>query len=652
MTSPELVALEEKQLNKNQNNKTVTRYSTRETIKTEGKMIVTAEKLRSSRKYHVKLEHVQQAVNQQNRIINSKTPGGKLSDDQLRAIQHVTYRGQLKVVLGHAGSGKSTMLAVARKAWELDGRQVIGAALSGKAADGLQQSSGIKSRTIASLIRSWRSGHSQLQKGDVLVVDEAGMVDNEQLSEIIKEVDANEAKLVLVGDPEQLQSIGAGAGLRAITNQVGSVNLTEIRRQNENWQRKATSDFANQRTEHALASYIRHKRAYHIDDTEDLKNTHKQLAGEYLIDAKNDPNKTRLALAHQKKDVKMINAAIRCVRKNSYEIDDGVLIETSNGIKEFAIGDRITFLKNNKKLGVQNGSLGTIKNINKNNLVVNLDDNGNSVRIPLHQYNHIDHGYATTIHKAQGATVDQTYVLTSKSMDRHTTYVAMTRHRENASLFVSETEFENADELKHSLSRSGLDETTHDFNHSFSLNRGIDTISSPQQEAKNQPENITFQVEPERRSKRDDKELEMIEEIAPKKHLKPSNTSSAPKVAKHELEKALDNYSCIYEQVLWSNSFGFEITQHQTEMLQLAEKKLKQIDPIVFKQLQSVEHQAMESTITELSGQERVDMLIEHVQEGFIPSNDIKIKPTLKPTPKNDDENEDTYIPPSPQPTF
>ena len=139
------------------------------------------------------------------------------------------------------------------------------------------------------------------------------------------------------------------------------------------------------------------------------------MAYEYYTDSQNDHNQTRLALAHQRKDVKMINAAIRCIRKDSNEIDNGVLIKTVDGIKEFSIGDRITFLKNNKKLKVQNGSLGTIESVYGDDLVVKLDDKGNTVRIPVNQYNHFDHGYATTIHKSQGTTVDQSYVLASKN---------------------------------------------------------------------------------------------------------------------------------------------------------------------------------------------------------------------------------------------
>ena len=174
--------------------------------------------------------------------------------------------------------------------------------------------------------------------------------------------------------------------------------------------------------------------------------------------------------------------------------------------------------------------------------------------------------------------------------------------------------------------------TTHDFNYSFNQNRGINTTK---QTTKNHSENIELQVEPERISECNDEKLEMIKEITPQKHFTSPNTISA---SSQELEKALDNYAYQCEQVIWSKSFDFEITEYQDIMLQSAEKELKEIDPVLFKQLQELDEPVIESIITELSGQDRVNALREIAQEALVPNNNMIVEPTLQ----NDKEYEYT----------
>src|ERR1044071_8682672 len=125
------------------------------------------------------------------------------------------------------------MLGVAREAWEAAGYEVRGVALSGIAAENLESGSGISSRTIASMEHSWQQGRDLLTSRDVLVIDEA----------------------VMVGDPQQLQAIEAGAAFRSIYERHGGAEIGEVRRQRENWQRDATRDLANGKTGHALDAY-------------------------------------------------------------------------------------------------------------------------------------------------------------------------------------------------------------------------------------------------------------------------------------------------------------------------------------------------------------------------------------------------------------
>ena len=147
------------------------------------------------------------------------------------------------------------MLNEARALWEKQGYRVHGAALSGIAAEGLQKSAGIQSRTLASWELSWKHGKHDLQKGDVLVIDEAGMVSSRQLATFIDAAERVGAKVVLLGDPEQMQPINAGAAFRALWERIGYADITTIQRQRQEDDRKATVAFGKGRTAEGLNIY-------------------------------------------------------------------------------------------------------------------------------------------------------------------------------------------------------------------------------------------------------------------------------------------------------------------------------------------------------------------------------------------------------------
>ena len=177
----------------------------------------------------------------------------------------------LGIVVGYAGSGKSAMLGVAREAWEESGYRVRGVALSGIAAENLESGSGIVSRTIASLEHQWAQGRELLDDKDVLVVDEAGMIGSRQMERVLGEAERRGAKVVLVGDPEQLQAIEAGAAFRSLTERHAHVEMRDIRRQQEDWQQDATRHLATGRTAEALESYREHGMVQPAQTREDAR---------------------------------------------------------------------------------------------------------------------------------------------------------------------------------------------------------------------------------------------------------------------------------------------------------------------------------------------------------------------------------------------
>lgn len=364
--------------------------------------------------------------------------GGHLSEEQENALRHICDGKALACVVGLAGAGKSTMLEVANSAWRKQRIKVHGAALSGKAADGLKESSGIDSRTLASLELSWRNGYEPIGRGDVLVIDEAGMIGTRQLSRIMTKLNRVGAKLVLIGDPDQLQPIEAGQPFRHLIDKVGASRLTEIHRQHAEWQKQASRDLADGHIRNAIKAYD-HNGAVHRAG--DQKQSIIALVERYMIDAEIDGiAKSRLAFAHRRRDVFALNQAIRSALLQSGTLgDDEALFETNTGPRLFAAGDRIVFNANDKELGVKNGMLGTVIKVDDAKITVHLDGHAQArVTVNTNAYNSFDHGYAVTIHKSQGATVDQAYVLASRTIDAPLTYVAMTRHRSDLYFYVNE----------------------------------------------------------------------------------------------------------------------------------------------------------------------------------------------------------------------
>ena len=153
----------------------------------------------------------------------------------------------------------------------------------------------------------------------------------------------------------------------------------------------------------------------------------------------------------------------------------GVAVE--RGARNFASGDRVMFLQNERSLGVKNGTRGTIEQVSAQSMTVHTDD-GRSVQFDFKDYNRIDHGYAATIHKAQGMTVDRAHVLATPGMDAHSSYVALSRHRDGMELHYGRDDFANPDQLRRALSRDRAKDMASDYEQrdpvqSYAERRGI-----------------------------------------------------------------------------------------------------------------------------------------------------------------------------------
>ena len=446
------------------------RYTTKEMLGLETKMLEQAQSKSKSSEHRITPYNQTQAM-----------VGKSLSLEQQVAFAHITSNTDISCVVGFAGTGKSYLLGAAREAWEAQGYQVQGMALSGIAAESLEGGSNIKSYTVANRLWHWEQGRERLTFKDIVVVDEAGMLGSRQMAHILDEATRSGAKVVLVGDSEQLQAIEAGAAYRAISQHTGFVEMTEIRRQVEPWQQQATKDFATTQTEKGLRAYEEHDNI-HVFHTKEA--AMKGMVEQWDEARSQAPNKSQIMLAYTRDEVQSLNERARTLRQAQGELGHDHPVETSRGSRTFAEGDRIYFLRNVQgELRVKNGTLGTIEKIERDQLQVKLDrtnsQSARTVAFNLKDYNDIDHGYAATVYKAQGITVDRSHVLASSYFDRHSTYVAMSRHREGVDLYYDREEFLSFTQLSKTLSR----ERTKDVTLDYGLTRhfeGIEKVANPE----------------------------------------------------------------------------------------------------------------------------------------------------------------------------
>lgn len=450
LSSPEALRLERERIEFSTGIRAPAKYTTRELIRLEVEMVNRAAWLASRSSYGVR-EEAQEAT-----FARHMT----LSAEQRAALTHVTGVGRIAAVVGRAGAGKTTMMRAARETWEAAGYRVVGGALAGKAAEGLEKEAGIRSSTLSSWERHWSEGRNALDDKTVFVLDEAGMVSSRQMALFVKSVTRAGAKLVLVGDPDQLQPIEAGAAFRTIAERIGYTELETIHRQREDWMRSASLALARGQVGGALSAYGAHDRL--------VSSELKAGAVECLIADWNrdyDPTREALILAHLRRDVRMLNEKARAKLVERGIVGEGLPFTTEEGVRHFAPGDQIVFMKNDRMLDVKNGMIGRVLEVSLNRIVAEVGEREyrRSVTVDSRSYPNVDLGYATTIHKSQGTTVDNVKMLASLSLDRHLAYVGMTRHREDLAIYYGQRSFENAGGLVSILSRSNAKESTLDY---------------------------------------------------------------------------------------------------------------------------------------------------------------------------------------------
>jgi hypothetical protein len=377
---------------------------------------------------------------------------GTMSREQVRAFRHGTGDQGLAIIDGQAGTGKSFTMAAIRDAYEATGHHVIGLAFTNKVAKNLARDGFDHAATIHRELMDLNNGRTKWDQKTVVMVDEAAMVSSKLLAMIAAHAFDAGAKMILVGDDRQLSSLDAAGMFAELKKRHGAAVLSEVRRQYKADEARASEMMAEGNFDAALAIYDK-KGAIHWTRTQ--VEARAALVEKWAADTAAERDKSRFVFAYTNQDVDLLNVALRAVRKERGELQwKDYSIKTAHGRFDFSAGDRIQFTGTDRRIGVENGAAGTIMAIDGTHLAVKLaGPEGKVINFDAANFDHFRHGYAGTVWKGQGDTLDETYLYHSEHWRSAPSYVALTRHRSQTSLFVATNTAEDLKELAKQVAR-------------------------------------------------------------------------------------------------------------------------------------------------------------------------------------------------------
>jgi ATP-dependent exoDNAse (exonuclease V) alpha subunit len=364
-----------------------------------------------------------------------------LTDSQRRTVIGVCSSGRgLDVVIGVAGAGKTTALRAVRHAYEADGHQIIAAATSGQAARTVGHDAGIESYTVASLLARLERGTVTLDHRIVVVLDEAGMTDDHDIAALLTWTTTRGTKVVLVGDDRQLSAVGPGGGLRALAERFGGNvwELNENIRQPDISERQALAELRSGDIECAVDWFARNDRIVTAPDRRELYGA---VVDRWLADV--DQGRDTVMLAWKHNTVDALNQLARTAI-----IDRGWLTGPeiiASGGNHYRAGDRIVTLAPIDR-EIPTSSTGTIRHIDPDTGRFRVTfDHGRAFTLhPTYLSSRwIDHGYAVTVHRSQGATVDTAHTVEDRG-GRELAYVGLSRARHQSTLYIEADDLDQA----------------------------------------------------------------------------------------------------------------------------------------------------------------------------------------------------------------
>jgi Ti-type conjugative transfer relaxase TraA len=373
-----------------------------------------------------------------------------LDGEQRRAVAHATAPNRLAIIAGEAGTGKTTTLAAIRDAYEAQGYEVKGLAWTNAVASSMKADGFAHSGTVASELMRLANGREHWNSKTVLVVDEAAMLATKHLAALMAKAEASGAKLILAGDRKQLASIERGGAFAALEDRHPPARLSKVYRVKSEDEKAAFNAMHRGDFRDALATFDKRGAIHWQKEPEAARAA---LVAKWADDSAREPDKSRFVFAYTNAEVHDLNRDLRAIRKARGELGEDHELTTKDGKKPFATGDRVQFTgsardRDQRGAGLYNGATGTIKAIRAERVTVALDGaaGGKPREVSFKvgenaeagEFNAIRHGYAGTIYKGQGKTLDQSYLLHSDNWRSAASYVALSRHRESVALFAAE----------------------------------------------------------------------------------------------------------------------------------------------------------------------------------------------------------------------
>lgn len=384
-----------------------------------------------------------------------------LAEEQIAAVRHAAGRGGVAAVEGLAGAGKSFALGALADAARGSGARVAALAPSWQAAEVVGGDTGAPARALQGFVRELERGEARLGRGDVVVLDEAGMAGSRDVASLLAHARGAGAKVVLSGDRGQLRSVEPGAAFAAIADAIGVSRLAEVRRQElHGWQREASAAFGAGDAVEGLARYDAKGRVVYAADTGAAI---RRAADAWEANRKAHPGASRLVLAARNAEVHALNAELRARALAAGDLGaEAITLRTLHaggrrGARgearemEVRTGDRVAVGARLDAKGVLPNDTATVLGFARGAdpaLRLRLDRTGGEVALraselappaarkgreaaerPLPA---LQHAYAQTVHKSQARTVDYAIVFGGAGLDARRAYVALTRHRRDA----------------------------------------------------------------------------------------------------------------------------------------------------------------------------------------------------------------------------
>jgi conjugative relaxase-like TrwC/TraI family protein len=367
---------------------------------------------------------------------------GSLSQEQRQALQTITGPGGVVILIGQAGTGKGVVLSAATDAWQKEGYEVIGTAVPGATAMRLQaDTKSDQGVTADSLITSFEHGRLKLDPNTVIMLDEAGMLDSERLSKLVRLSEQYGVKLVLAGDAAQLSSIGPGGLFKWLERKVPTAELTEVHRAHHQWEREAWSEVREGEPGLALARYRAHDRL-HVYDTR-AEATQAMVENWDQTRQGLPPDQTVMITDSSNEERDEMNAQAQERRAQAGELGSHRVGLTGKPYG-LAAGDEVIFtdkfrIKRLKR--VENGITGTVVHASRNEDKVTIrtrESSPRDVEVDTEKFSDISLAYAVHIRKGQGLTAETSGILAGAwQTDREHMYVSLSRARERTDVYIS-----------------------------------------------------------------------------------------------------------------------------------------------------------------------------------------------------------------------